>query len=109
MEYTFLVLISFLINLVLDVFFLKTYILKQSRFYVLLGFVVFMQTIFDNWLNGRWWFEGYIVGPYPDQFYSGIVIWNTPLENYLYGISLIWMNVILFEFFRKKRKKPVSL
>jgi hypothetical protein len=98
MEYTYLVIFSFIINFLLDNFILQTKLFKQRKFYILLGFVVVLQTIFDNWLNGRWNFDGYIVGPYGEEFYSKIVIWNTPLENYLYGISLVWMNLIVFEF-----------
>lgn len=104
MEYTYLVILSFIINFILDKFICKTNLFRNKRLYILFLFVIALQTIFDNWLNGRWWFDGYIVGTYPEQFYSGIVIWNTPLENYLYGISLVWMNVIVFEFLRTKIK-----
>lgn len=64
-----------------------------------------MQTIVDNWLNGRWWFDGYLVGPYDSAFYSGIKIWESPLENYFFGIGLLWMNVSVYEFLTRKSLK----
>ena len=99
MEYTFLVIISLILVFTLDNFILKTKLWKNKKFWILLIFAIVLQTVVDNWLNGRWWFDGYIVGPYGDKFYSGILIWNTPLENYFYGISLIWMNVAFYEKF----------
>jgi hypothetical protein len=70
-----------------------------------MGFVIFLQTIVDNWLNGRWWLESYLVGPYDIKFYSGIKIWETPLENYLFGVALIWMNIIFIEYWRVRESK----
>jgi hypothetical protein len=102
-EYTILVAIFLIIDFVLDWFVLKTKLLKKPRFWVFLGFVVALQTIFDNWLNGRYFFESYIVGEY--NFYSGIRIWHTPLENYFYGIGLVWMNLIVFEYLIRKKNE----
>jgi len=101
MEYTFLVIISLIISLTLDTLVLSTNLIKKPRFWIFLIIVIFLQTIVDNWLNGRWFWSGYIVGPYGSEFFSGIKIWHTPLENYIYGIALLWMVVSVFEFLKK--------
>ena len=99
-EYTILVGLSLVICFILDQFVVKTKLYLQIKFWVFLGFVILLQTIVDNWLNGRWWNEGFLVGPYDPVFYSGIKIWETPLENYFFGIALLWMNLIFFEGWR---------
>jgi hypothetical protein len=49
-----------------------------------------------------------LVGPYDDRFYSGIKIWETPLENYFFGIALIWMNLIFIEYWRARESKKLN-
>ena len=107
-SYTFLVSISLIIAFLLDQFLLKTKVYQNKKFYLLLVTVIFWQTVVDNWLNGRWGNGSFIVGPYGQEFYSGIRILFTPLENYFYGICLIWFNIILFEHFTKKPAKTGS-
>lgn len=104
-EYTILVVGSILFAWIMDFKLLKTKTLQNPRFWYFLGLIVILQTIVDNWLNGRWWLDGYLVGPYGESFFSGIKILSTPLENYLYGIALIWMNVSFFEFLRSKNQR----
>lgn len=107
-EYTILVILSLATCFILDKFTLKTLLQSQKRFWIFIVFVVFLQTIVDNWLNGRWWLNGYLVGPYDTRFYSGIKIWETPLENYFFGIALIWMNLIFIEYWRARKSKKLN-
>jgi len=102
LSYTQILFGFFLTALVMDLFLLKTKLILQTKFWILIVFVIFMQTIFDNWLNGRWGNGNYIVGPYDPKYYSGIKILFTPLENYIFGIVLIWMVISVFEFQRNK-------
>ena len=104
-EYTVFVGIMLSVAMLLDLRIFRTNVLKNPRFYLFLCIATILHTIVDNWLNGRYWFGGFIVGPYPHQFFSGIYIWNTPLENYFYGYALILMNVSLFEFLRARSKR----
>jgi Lycopene cyclase len=103
-EYTIFCFFSLVLAWFLDVKILKVKICRQKKFWFFLGICVILQTIVDNWLNGRWWLEGYIVGPYNPQFYSNLKIFETPLENYLFGIALIWMNVAVYESLVKSKK-----
>lgn len=96
-EYTITVIASLLLVGILDVFVLKTKLYANKKFLVFIVFVILLQTIVDNYLNGRWWQDSFIVGPYGEEFYSGIKIIETPLENYGFGIAMMWLNVMIFE------------
>jgi lycopene cyclase domain-containing protein len=100
LEYTLFVFFALIFALILDLWILKTKLIRKPRFWIFLFLVVMLQTVVDNWLNGRWWFGDYIVGEYSS--YSGIKIWHTPLENYLFGIGLVWMCIAVFEFLDSK-------
>jgi lycopene cyclase domain-containing protein len=106
MSYTTLTILSIIITICLD-FFLKTKLLLKPKFWLFLGLVVIAQTIVDNYLNGRWWLNEPIVGPYSGEFFSQIKVWHTPLENYFFGLALIVSNCIVFEYLlaRKERKE----
>jgi lycopene cyclase domain-containing protein len=101
-EYTILTFLALFLAVILDVWIFKTKLFFQKKFWIFLLVVAFLQTIVDNWLNGRWWLDSYIVGPYGDAYYLGIKIWNTPIENYFYGFGLITMVVSFFEFLKKR-------
>jgi lycopene cyclase domain-containing protein len=103
MNYTQLVIIALISCLILD-FVTKQKLIFRPKFWILMLFVVILQTIFDNYLNGRWFANEPIVGPYDKNVYSGINIWHTPLENYFFGIALIYLNVIIYESFLKIAK-----
>jgi len=111
-EYTIAVITSLILLAVIDIFVAKTKLLGNKRFWIFLFFVVALQTIVDNYLNGRWWLESYIVGPYPEQFYSGIRVIETPLENYGFGIAMMMTVLIVFERLERNRlnqTKPKTL
>jgi len=103
-EYTIFVIIALILSLILD-FALKTKVILKPRFWLFLVIVIILQTIVDNYLNGRWWLDSYLVGPYGSSFYSGIKIIETPLENYLFGIALLWNCVSVFEYLNNKKIK----
>jgi hypothetical protein len=96
-EYTIAVIISLLLLLVADLWIVRSKLILSRRFQIFIFMVIVLQTIVDNYLNGRWWLDSFIVGPYPEQFYSGIRIIETPLENYGFGIAMMWLTVMIFE------------
>lgn len=104
-EYTIWVIISIVLVIALDLFVLKTRLFLLKKTYLFLLIVTILQTIVDNYLNGRWWLESYIVGPYNPVHFSGIRIIETPLENYFFGYALIMLNVIIFEYLLKREIK----
>jgi lycopene cyclase domain-containing protein len=100
-EYTILVIFSLLIIFIIDVFSGNLLFTKRKFWYLILVTIV-AQTVVDNYLNGRWLAADGIVYKYDLNQYSGIKIWHTPLENYFFGIGLIWLNIIIFEILVKK-------
>lgn len=99
-SYTLIVVIYLSICLLLDLGILRTRLILSSRFLLFIPVVIILQTLVDNYLNGRWLGDGYIVGEYAQ--YSGIKIWHTPIENYFYGIALIWSNLIIYTWLTKR-------
>jgi lycopene cyclase domain-containing protein len=104
LSYTNLTIFAISFVVILDLFILKTKLLLTKRFYYFLLVVAIWQTIVDNYLNGRWFMNEAIVGPYNPAFFSGIKIWHTPLENYFFGFALVIFNVSIFEWLTKKPK-----
>lgn len=98
-EYTILSIFSVLAVAVLDLKIAKTRLIQSKKFWLFILISFLLHTIVDNYLNGRWGLGSFIVGPYNREFYLGIKIFFTPLENYLFGFSLLTLNVILFEKF----------
>lgn len=99
-EYTIAVIFSLLIIFLLDIYLGKSsgkFIFKNPKFWWLILITIIAQTIVDNYLNGRWLASDGIVYKYDISQYSGIKIWHTPLENYFFGIGLVWLNIIIFE------------
>jgi lycopene cyclase domain-containing protein len=111
MSYTQLTILSLICIPILDIFVFQTKLLYQKKFWLMLVMVIILQTIVDNYLNGRWFSNQAIVGPYDPKYYSGIRIWHTPLENYGFGIALISLNIMIFEkvLTLTKSKKVVNV
>lgn len=103
-EYTILVVLSLLAIFIIDNI-SGNLLFTQKKFWYLILVTIFAQTIVDNYLNGRWLAGDGIVYKYDLNQYSGIKIWHTPLENYFFGIGLIWLNIIIFETLIKKFNK----
>jgi hypothetical protein len=101
-SYTGLTIIAVISVAIIDLFILKTRLLLSRKFYLFLIVVTLWHTVVDNYLNGRWFLNEAIVGPYNLSYYSGVKIWHTPIENYFFGYSLILFNISIFEFMIKK-------
>ncbi len=95
-EYTIAVIFSLLIIFLIDIY-AKTFLVFNKKFWSLILITIIAQTIVDNYLNGRWLAGDGIVTNYDLNQFSGIKIWHTPLENYFFGIGLIWLNIIILE------------
>ncbi|NTU73511.1 lycopene cyclase domain-containing protein [Candidatus Roizmanbacteria bacterium] len=94
-EYLILDIIALVGVIILD-HVLKTHIIKQKRFWVLQIIVAGFATLVDNYISGR-----------PFVLFSSVYSLNVkvgfvPIENYLFGFCLITLNVILFEYFKRK-------
>lgn len=100
-EYTILGIIS-----VISVIFLDNIsgvkILRKVEFYILLFFMFLFKLLVNGYLTGQ-----YIV-IYNPRFFLNIRLGTIPIEDFLFGFSMIAMTIILWEYFKGKEKKGGS-
>ena len=98
-EYTFAVVVGFLVVIALDRV-LQTKIIRFTPrlFYTTLVFLVF-QLMLDNYFTaqGLWAFN--------TNETLGIMIPFIPLENLFFGMEMLWFTLILFSFFSREKGK----
>jgi len=81
---------------------LGTNLISQNKFWIFQAVVALLTTIVDNYSSGR------PIIIFSDTVISGIRIINVPIENYLFGFSLLALNLILFEYFSRKKYEITS-
>lgn len=84
----------FLANLVDQL--LKTNLLFERRFYFYLLLIVIFTLIFNGYLTWR------PIVTYGVEYQLDFRILTIPVEDFFYGISLLWMNTSLFKFIIRK-------
>ena len=94
-EYTIAAGISVILVVALDRM-LKTRILGRKGFWIFLGVMNLFMILANGYLTSR-----PIVLYAPEQI-LGVRIWTIPLEDFLYGFTLIALSVILWEFFKRR-------
>ncbi|MBX2989918.1 MAG: lycopene cyclase domain-containing protein [Bacteroidetes bacterium] len=97
-EYTLLAIGSGLVVIVLDVFILRTKILGTKVFWMFLCVMYGFKTVVNGYLTWR------PIVMYGDEFYLGVRLFTIPVEDYLYGFSLITLSVVLWEYWRIKQR-----
>jgi lycopene cyclase domain-containing protein len=97
-EYTLLAIASALATIWLDRF-LHTTILRRKIFWIFLGVMFFFKTIVNGYLTWR------PIVLYGESFYLGVRLGTIPVEDYVYGFSLVALSVILWEHQMKKGLK----
>jgi lycopene cyclase domain-containing protein len=88
--YTALALVALVAALLIEFLFLKTGLLKQLRFYLAYGIVVFFQLITNGYLTGR------EIVLYDPGVIIGIRIAYAPVEDLLFGFSLVFMTMAVW-------------
>lgn len=97
-EYTIIAVISVLAAIVLDLF-LKTRLILNRKFWVF--WCVMFMLIFA--VNGYLTWRPVVI--YGGEYFMNIRLFTIPFEDFLYGFSLITMNIVLWEFISRKFKK----
>jgi lycopene cyclase domain-containing protein len=92
-EYTGLTLISLGFVGVFDLL-LSTDILARKNTYIYLGIIFLFNLVFNGYLTGR------PVVLYNETYQLGIRILTIPIEDFIYGFSMLLMNTILYEKFK---------
>lgn len=91
LEYTGLAAGAFSLAMISDRI-LKTYLLKQSLFLWLLGLIIFFTLIFNGYLTAR------PVVLYDYSFQLHFLIGTIPVEDFVYGLALMYHVIVLFEW-----------
>lgn len=94
-EYTILALVSLVVTVALERA-SGARIFRQKIFYLFLAIILFFKLLVNGYLTA-----GNIVTYNPD-FFMGWRIGSIPLEDFLFGFSMVSLSVIFWEFFKKK-------
>ena len=96
-EYTVLAAVSFLIATAADLF-LGTRLFRNKKFWVFWIVMFILIFIVNGYLTWR------PIVTYGEKYYLGIRLFTIPVEDFIYGFSLITMNISLWEYFTKKSR-----
>jgi lycopene cyclase domain-containing protein len=72
----------------------KTGIFRRAQFWVAYAIILFFEVLVDGWLTKL---TAPIVIYDPDEFSGWRFPWDIPVEDYLFGFSLIVLTLILWE------------
>jgi lycopene cyclase domain-containing protein len=100
-QYTGLVFIFLSLAIFLD-YYLKTELIFQKRFYLYLFFIIFFTLIFNGYLTWR------PVVLYGESFQLGFRVFTIPIEDFGYGISLLFMCTSIFEKLKSQKQTTES-
>lgn len=94
-EYTIAALLSVLATVLVDRF-LGTKIIRRMHFWVFIGVMLIFKVIVNGYLTWR------PVVVYGSAFMLNARILTIPVEDFLFGFSLVGLSVILWEYFQKE-------
>jgi lycopene cyclase domain-containing protein len=98
-EYTALAIVSVLITLVLERFVLRTGLLRTVSYWVTMLIVFGFQCLVDGWLTKL---DSPIVRYAPDAITGIRIPWDVPIEDFLFGFSLLTTVLLLWEWARQR-------
>lgn len=94
-EYTLLAAISVVATVILDRF-TKARILKRPEFYIFLLIILLFKIIVNGYLTG----ENIVI--YNQKFFLGLRIGSIPIEDFLFGFSMVALTVIFWESLKRR-------
>ena len=95
-EYTLLAVTSVFITVIIDRM-TKTRVLIRPEFYIYLAVIMFFKLLINGFLTGQ------NIVMYNPRFFLGLRIGSIPLEDFLFGFSMITLTIIFWERFREER------
>lgn len=93
MEYTWAALASVLVVVAVELLWLRTGIFATATYWIAYGIVVFFQVLVDGWLTKL---SAPIVIYSPEHFTGWRAPFDVPVEDYLFGFSMITLAIILW-------------
>jgi lycopene cyclase domain-containing protein len=94
-EYTVLAIFSVLITVLLDTI-TKERILKKGEFYIFLLVILFFKILVNGYLTGK------NIVIYNPNYFLGIRLGSIPIEDFLFGFSMVTMAIVFWEFLKKR-------
>ncbi|KPK97636.1 MAG: hypothetical protein AMJ95_08125 [Omnitrophica WOR_2 bacterium SM23_72] len=94
-EYTILASISVLVTLLLDEV-TGIRILKRKEFYVFLFIIFLFKFLVNGFLTGK------NIVMYHPAYFLGLKLTSIPLEDFLFGFSMVTMTIIFWEVFKER-------
>ena len=77
-------------------------LLKRPIFYLFLVFIFFFKLLINGYLTAK---EIYIYNP---EFFLGVRLTSIPLEDFLFGFSMVTMGIVFWEYFKKNEERRVK-
>jgi len=99
-EYTILAVISVFVTLFLDTF-IGTRVLRRKEFYVFFLVILLFKFVVNGYLTGT------NIVMYNSRFFLGIRLTTIPLEDFLFGFSMVTLTIIFWEYFKNTRFRSV--
>lgn len=93
-EYTLLAFLSLIATVVLDTI-SRVKILRRPLFYLFIAIIFFFKFLVNGYLTGA------NIVLYNPKFFLGIRLGSIPLEDFMFGFSMITMTIIFWEYFKK--------
>ena len=101
LQYTGLVFLFLAIAIGLD-HLLNTNLFLQKRFYLFMGFIILFTLIFNGYLTWR------PVVLYGEAYQVGFRIFTIPIEDFGYGISLLYMCTAIYDKLRTRKESLLA-
>lgn len=95
-EYTILGVVAVLLTVYLDKV-SHINLLRKKGYYVFILVILFFKMLVNGYLTGQQ------IVIYRPQFFLGLRIGSIPLEDFLFGFSMVTMTIIFWEYFKEKR------
>jgi lycopene cyclase domain-containing protein len=92
-EYTLLAVLSVVATVAVEVLWLRTGIFRRSQYWIAMAIVYFFHVLVDGWLTKL---SAPIVIYDPGQITGVRVPWDIPVEDYLFGFSMITLTLMLW-------------
>lgn len=94
-EYTLLAIVSVAVTILVDKL-TRVNILKRKLFYLFLAVIFGFKVLVNGYLTKT------NIVMYNPKYFLGARLGSIPLEDFLFGFSMVTLGIILWEFFKKK-------
>lgn len=95
-EYTILSIIGVFAAILADLFIFKTKLFFKKNFWIFWGIMFVLIFIINGYLTWR------PVVIYGEQYFMNIRLFTIPFEDFLFGFSLLTLNICIWEFYTNK-------